>query len=120
LEIDPNNRGALNNLSDIERDQKETDAVNKIKTTGELLKEGQSSMTKGKYKLAVKLYLKAYGAEPLLKNAVNLAGAYKKMGKFDRIEKLYKQFITDNTQDNIETIDNEFKFLRMNEKVMAK
>jgi len=116
LDIDPNNRGAINNLSDIEKDQKESDAVDKIKTTGELLKEGQNSMLKGKYKLAVKLFSKAYSIEPLLKYAVSLAGAYKKMGKYDKIEELYRQLIDDkHIQADVEVINNEFKSFRLNE-----
>ena len=117
LNIDPENRGAINNLDDIEKDQKESDAVDKIKTTGELIKEGQRSMLKGKYKLAAKLFSKAYSIEPLLVYAVSLAGAYKKVGKYDIIEKLYKQLIDDNhVQADVEAINNEFKTLRLNEK----
>ena len=120
LDIDPNNRGAMNNLSDIEKDQKETDTVDKMKTTGELTKEGQSSLLKGRYRLAEKLFTKAYSIEPLLKYAVGLASAYKKMGKFDRIEKLYIQLIDDNhIQADVEAINNEFKTLRMNIKSLA-
>jgi tetratricopeptide (TPR) repeat protein len=115
LDIDPNNRGALNNLDDIEKDQRDNDAVEKIKTTVELLKEGQKSMVKGRYRIAEKLFVKAYSIEPLLLNAVSLAGVYKKMGKYERIEKLYNQLITDNNKkSDLEAIDNEFKNLRLN------
>lgn len=120
LDIDPNNRGAINNLNDIEKDQKESEAVDKIKTTGELLKEGQKSMLKGKYKLSVKLFFKAYSIEPLLINAVNLASAYKKMGSYDNIEKLYGQLIEGkHKKADIEAINTEFKTLRMNEKSLS-
>lgn len=120
LDIDPNNRGAMNNLDDIEKDQKESDTVDKIKTTGELLKTGQSSMLKGKYKLAAKLFAKAYSNEPLLMHAVSLAGAYKKMGKYDTIEKLYGQLIGNNhAKADVEAINNEFKTLRIYEKSLT-
>lgn len=120
LDIDPENRGASNNLNDIEMDQKEGDAVDKIKTTGELVKEGQHSMLKGKYKLAAKLFSKAYSIEPLLTYAVSLAGAYKKAGKYDRIEKLYGQLIDGNcVQMDVEAINNEFRTLRFKEKTIT-
>jgi len=120
LEIDPTNRGALNNLSDIEKDQKESEAIDKIKTTGELIKEGQKSILKGRYKLAAKLFSKAYSIEPLLIHAVSLAGAYKKLSKFDRIEKLYNQLIEGNKiESEVEAITKEFKFLRMNEQIIV-
>lgn len=118
LDIDPKNRIAINNLNDIEQDQRENEAVDKIKTTKELLKEGKSSMTKGKYKLAVKLYSKVYSIEPKLMHAVSLAGAYKKLGEDDNIEKLYMQLIEDNQlQANVKAINDEFKLLRMDKKV---
>jgi len=114
LEIDPDNRGAINNLHEIERDRKENDAVNKIKTIGELLKEGQSNMLKGRYNLAAKLFQKAYGIEPSLMHAVNLAGAYKEAGRYDRIEKLYLELISDKSrQADIDAIDSEFGKLRV-------
>lgn len=117
LDIDPENRGAINNLNDFERDQNENDYVDKIKTIGELSKEGQKSMLKGKYKMAEKLFTKAYSIEPTLVYAVNLASVYKKMDKFDNIEKLYSQLIDDDQNKvNIDAINNEFKNLRMNEK----
>lgn len=50
LEIDPNSRGAINNLNEIEKDQQENEAIGKIKTVGELFRAGQSSMIKGRYK----------------------------------------------------------------------
>jgi tetratricopeptide (TPR) repeat protein len=112
LRIDPNNRGAINNLSDIERDQKENDAIDQIKTSRELLKEGQSAMLKGKYKLAAKLFLRVYSIEPQVMHAVNLANAYKKMDKHDSIEKLYRKLLDENPlQADIKVINNEFKTL---------
>lgn len=120
LHIDPNNRGAINNLSDIEKDQKESEAIDQIKTTRELLKEGQSAMLKGKYNLAAKLFTRTYSMEPLLTHAVSIANAYKKMDKYDKIEKLYTQLIEeDSVQMNIEAIDNEFKTLRLGEKSLV-
>lgn len=114
LEIEPTNRGAINNLDNMEIDQKESDAVDEVKTTKECIKQGKSSMRKGNYRLAAKLYSKAYSIEPLLMHAVSLAGAYKKMGKDDRIEKLYSQLIDDNQiQADAEAIKNEFKALRL-------
>jgi tetratricopeptide (TPR) repeat protein len=116
LGIDPNNRGAINNLFDIEKDQKESDVVDKIITVGELLKEGQNSMKKGRYRLASKLFSKAYGIEPLLIYAVSLACAYKEMGEYGRIEKIYRQLIDGSgSQADADAIRNEFKMLRLNE-----
>jgi tetratricopeptide (TPR) repeat protein len=110
LEIDPTNRGALLNLENMEIDQKETDAVNEIKTVKECLKQGQSSMKKGHYNLAAKLYSKAYSIEPLLVHAVSLAVAYKRMGNDDKIEKLYSQLIESNqVQSDVNAINSEFK-----------
>lgn len=118
LNIDPNSRAAINNLYDIEQDQKESDAVDQISTIKELLKEAQKSMLKFKYKLAAKLYTKAYNIEPLLTYAVSLAGAYKEMGNYDKIEELYQQLINDNPiQEEAEAIKNEFKMLRLMKKV---
>ena len=114
LEIDPGNLGAINNLEDLERDQKECDAVEKINSIGELFKEGQKSVSKGKYNLAVKLFSKAYGMEPLLMYAVGLAGAYKKLGEYDRIEKLYCQLIDSHPEEtDVSAINKEFKGLRL-------
>lgn len=118
LDIDPENRGAINNLNDFEKDEKESDVVDKMKTTGELLKEAQHSMLKGKYNFAAKLFLKAYSIEPVLTYAVSLAGAYKKMDKYDKIENLYNQLIGGNQiQSELEIINNEFKALRLNANV---
>lgn len=119
LAIDPENRAAINNLSDIKKDQEETDAVEKIVTIKEILKEAQKSMLKGKYKLAVKLYSKAFSIEPLLTHAVNLATAYKKIGEQDKIEELYKQLLEDNSIEDADakTIEKEFKLLRLHNKV---
>lgn len=117
LGIDPQSRGAINNLDEIEEDQNENDAVDKIKTTKELLKLGRNSMLKRRYRLAAKLFSKTYSIEPLLTYAVSLAGAYKKMGGYDKIEKLYRQLIHDNhIQADVEAINYEFKTLRLNGK----
>lgn len=120
LEIDPNNRGAINNLNEIEKEQKENDAVNQIQTIGDLLKEGQNSMLKGRYMMAVKLFAKAFGLEPSLRHAISLAGAYEKVGRYDRIEKIYRQLIDDNSKQNdIEAIENQFKALRSNSNIRS-
>jgi len=112
LDIDPEHRGAINNLDAMRKDREETEKVEQITTIKELLKEGQRSMLKGKYKLAVKLFVKAYSTEPLLKHAVSLASAYKQLGKFDRIEELYKQLIESTRKKaEIEAINIEFKML---------
>ncbi|MDD4238160.1 MAG: hypothetical protein PHT62_06350 [Desulfotomaculaceae bacterium] len=117
LAIAPNSRAAINNLYDIEIDQKESDAVDKINTIKELLKEAQKAMLKGKYRLVSKLFSKAYSIEPLLMYAVSLADAYKKMGQHDKIEKLYKQLIDNNpVQADVEAINKEFKTLRLKKK----
>lgn len=113
LEIDPNSRGAINNLSEIERDEKENEEIDKIKSMTELIKEGQKSMIKGKYKLASKLFSKAFSSEPVLAYAVNLAGALKKLGKYDEIEAVYLQLIEKTgRQTDIDGINKEFSALR--------
>jgi tetratricopeptide (TPR) repeat protein len=114
LEIDPDNRGAINNLHEIEKDRKENDVVNKIKTIGELLKEGQNCLLKGRYNLAAKFFQKAYDTDPSLKHAVSLAGAYKQAGRYDRIEKLYIALVGGKPdQADIDAIDSEFRMLRL-------
>lgn len=120
LEIDPNNRGAINNLNEMEKEQKEIDIVNQIQTIGDLIKEGQNSMLKGRYTMAVKFFARVFGLEPSLRHAVCLAGAYEKVGRYDRIEKIYRQLIDDNTKQNdIEAIENEFTVLRSNSNIRS-
>ena len=104
LNIDPENRGAINNLNDIDKENKENDEVNNYSSVGDMIKEGQKSMTKGKYRFASKLFLKAYNIEPTLAMAVNLAGAYKKLDKIDLVEKLYKDTI-DSAKSDIEKLN---------------
>ncbi|HEY5585416.1 MAG TPA: hypothetical protein VIK78_13130 [Ruminiclostridium sp.] len=119
LDIEPENRGALNNLNDFERDQNENEYVDKIKTIGELFKDGHKCLLKGKFKLAEKLFSKAYSIEPSLTYAASLATVYKKTGKFDDIEKLYTQLIEENQiPEDVEAINSEFKLLRMNTKIV--
>lgn len=121
LEIDPKNWGATNNLHDIEKDQKESDTVNQISTMKELLKEGQSSIAKGRYKLAAKIFARVYSMEPSLANAVSLAGVYKELGQYDKIEKLYSQVVSDNPKKaDVKAIDNEFKMFRESGKSLDK
>lgn len=120
LIINPNHQGAINNLNEIEKNQRENEQVDKITTTKELFKEGQSSIKKGKYKLAVKLLLKAYSMEPLLTYAVSLASVYKKMGEYDRIEKLYKQLIDkSHIKEEVLAINYEFKTLGVKVKILS-
>ena len=119
LDIDPNNRVAINNLNDIAMDQRECEEVEKIKTAGALFKEGKKVALKGKLTLADKLLSKAYSMEPVVAHAVSLAGVYKKMGKFDCVEKLYRELLENNHKPGeIETINNEFKTLRVNLKTL--
>jgi Tfp pilus assembly protein PilF len=116
LDIDPKNRGAINNLYNFEKEEKEIEFVEEIKTTMDLLKEGKNSMRKGKYTLAEKLFSKAYSIEPSLMCAGCLAGVYTKMGKYGMVEKLYRQLIDDNHRKaDVEAI-NEFKKFGLNEK----
>ncbi len=121
LEINPNSRGAINNLNEIEKEQKENEEVNQIKTIGDLLKAGKNSVVKGKYKMAVKLFERAFGMEPSVKHAVSLAGACEKAGRYDRIEVIYKQLLSEHSQQNdIETIESEFKTLQVYSKLGKK
>ena len=77
-------------------------------------------MSKGRYGMAVKLFLKAFGLEPSLIHAVSLAHAYKKVGRYDRIEKIYRQLIDGNSgQKDIEAIENEFRALRLNSDIRS-
>lgn len=118
LEIDPDNRGAINNLNKMEKEQKEDDAIKQIQTIENLLREGQKAMRKDRHKRAVKLFEKAFGLEPSLKHAVSLADAYEKTGRYDKIEKIYRQLIDDNSkQHDIEAIEKEFKALRSNSNI---
>lgn len=115
LEIDPKNRAAINHLYAIEKDQEESDTVEKLNTIKELSKEAQKAMTKGKHSLAEKLYAKAYSTEPLLIYAVGLADAYKELGKHDKIEYLFSQLLDNNPQDaDVEAIEKEFKRFHIN------
>lgn len=120
LEIDPNNRGAINNLNEMEKEQKEIDVVNQIQTIGDLIKEGQNYVLKGRYTMAVKLFTKVFGLEPSLRHAICLAGVYEKVGRSDRIEKIYQQLIDNNSEQiDIEAIENEFKALRANSNIRS-
>lgn len=112
LNIDPENRGAINNLNDIDKENKENEEVNNYSSVGDMIKEGQKSMTKGKYRFASKLFLKAYNIEPTLAAAASLAGAYKKLDKIDLVEKLYKDTI-DSAKSDIEKL-NINKFFNIN------
>jgi tetratricopeptide (TPR) repeat protein len=117
LDIDPKNRGAINNLYNFEKEEKETEFVEEIKTTMELLREGKNSMRKGKYTLAEKLFSKAYSMEPSLMCAGSLAGVYQKMGKYGMINKLHRQLIDANhIKEDVEAINDEFKKFGLHEK----
>lgn len=120
LEIKPDNRGAINNLNEMEKELKENDVVNQIQTSGELYSEGQISMLKGRYKMAVKFFAKAFEFEPSLTHAVSLANAYKKISRYDRIEKIYRQLMDGNSEQyNIEAVENEFKTLRLGSNIRS-
>ena len=93
LEINPNNQGVINNLNDIEKEQQEMDTIEQMKTGGELYTAGRNSIRKGQYKLALKLLLKAYKGEPLVKYALSLADAYKKLGEHERVGELHRELL---------------------------
>lgn len=106
LEINPRNQGAMNNINSIEENQKEMQFIENMETGKELFKAGQDMVKKGKYRLAVKCYLKAYEIEPLLKYTISLGRAYYKLGEHDKIKKLYRELIEKNSsQDNIDAIN---------------
>ncbi|MDF2989136.1 MAG: hypothetical protein K0R50_4646 [Eubacterium sp.] len=116
LEIDPENRGAINNLNDLDRDEKENDELDNYKTVGDLMKEGQKSMLKGKFRFASKLFLKAFGMDPSISYAVSLAEAYTKMGKADEVMKLYNQILSStHTETEILNLNKHFSMLGFNE-----
>jgi tetratricopeptide (TPR) repeat protein len=116
VSIDPGNRGALNNLNDMEQERKENEIIDKFTTPKELLKEGQYYMLKGRYDMAVRFFSRAFGMEPLLVYAVSIACAYKKMGKYDMVEKLYNELLEGKSVNaDAETVKKEFARLNLNE-----
>ncbi len=109
LEIDPENRGAINNLNDFDKDEKENDELNNYKSIGDMVKEGQKSMVRGKYRFASKLFLKAFCSDPSITHAVSLAEAYAKMGKADEVEKLYAEILSSaHTDTDIANLNKHF------------
>ena len=67
---------------------------------------------KGKYDLAVRCFLKAINIEPLLEYTIGLARTYRKLGKRDKIEKLYRDLLDRNlSNDAIDAINVKFATL---------
>lgn len=100
LEIDPASQGARNNLDKIEIYQREKEFVDQIPTSKESYTAGQSMAQKGKYGLALKCFLKAYTIEPLLKYGISLAKTYWKLGKYEKVEKIHKELMDNNTSED--------------------
>ena len=112
LEINPNNRGAINNLIEIENFQHDTEFLGNLTTSRDAYDAARSLATKGKYGLSIACFLKAYSIEPLLKYAFALAKVYKKTDKFDEVKKMYNQLLNSNpTQNNLDAINAEFVVL---------
>jgi tetratricopeptide (TPR) repeat protein len=109
LEIYPNNYGVKNNLYEIERLQEKTKFIEKMTTSNECYNSGRKLTQKGHHWLASKCFFKAYGIEPLLKYGVSLAKSYNKLGKYEKIKKLFNDLMDRNTTlDIIEDIKVEF------------
>lgn len=106
LEIDPSSQGARNNLDRIEIYQQEKEFVDQIQTSKESYTAGQNMAQKGKNGLALKCFLKAYTTEPLMKYGISLAKTYWKMGKYEKVEKLYKELMDSNPSSEASDIIN--------------
>ncbi|HEY9059976.1 MAG TPA: hypothetical protein VIO64_05655 [Pseudobacteroides sp.] len=112
LGIDPNNRGAINNLYEIEKNENEKEFLDKLTTSREASDAASSLYKKGKYQLSIKCLLKAYKIDPLIKYAVRLGKIYNRIGKYDEIKKLHTQLLDMNqSPQNIDIINSEFKVL---------
>jgi tetratricopeptide (TPR) repeat protein len=119
LEINPESQGVKNNLNDIQREIDEIKFIAELTTVKELSSSGQKLTQKGKHKLAMRCYYKAFNMEPLLKHGVSLAKSYNKLGKQDEIKKLYKQLVTGNKSiDDITNIKVEFEEILKNKKCL--
>lgn len=109
LEIYPNDYGVKTNLIEIERLHKETKFIDDLKTSRECYNSGRKLTQRGHHWLASECYFKAYRIEPLLIFGVSLARSYDKLGKHDKIKRLYKELMDRNTSlDIIEDIKVEF------------
>jgi tetratricopeptide (TPR) repeat protein len=93
LEIFPNNYGVKNNLIEIERIIEETKFIEEFTTSRECYNSGRKLTINGHHWLAMKCYLKAFSIEPILEYAVSLARGYSKLGKQDKINRLYKELM---------------------------
>lgn len=112
LEIYPNDYVVKMNLYEIEKLHKETKFMDELTTSRECHESGRKLTQKGHYWLARACYLKAYHIDPLLKYGVSLAINYSKLGEHDKIKKLYKELMDNNTSlDVIEDIKFGFKGL---------
>lgn len=112
LEINPNNQGAINNLIDIETYQQDKEFVENLETGREAYDAAQKLARKGKYKLSIECFRKAYSIEPLFKYALTLAKTYKKIGKHDEVKKMYTKLVdSSSSQKNIDVINAEFAVL---------
>jgi len=109
LEIYPNDYGVKNILVEIERLHKETKFIDDLTTSRECYNSGRKLTQKGNHWLASVCYFKAYCIEPLIIYGVSLARSYGKLGKHDKIKRLYKDLMNRNTSlDIIEDIKFEF------------
>ncbi|NTV89373.1 MAG: hypothetical protein HGA22_03275, partial [Clostridiales bacterium] len=116
LEIEPENRGANNNINDLDKEKRENEYIEKVKGVTELLKEGHSSMVKERYRYATKLLTRAYSMDSSLNNAVLLAAAYKKSGRHDMVVELHEKLVkTSSDETEVRTINREFRQLLMKE-----
>lgn len=78
-------------------------------TSNECYNSGRKLSQKGQHWLASECYFKAYSIEPSLKYGVCLAKSYYKLGKYEKIKKLYKELLDRNIAlDIIEDIKVEF------------
>ncbi|HEX9060489.1 MAG TPA: hypothetical protein VF941_09940, partial [Clostridia bacterium] len=73
---------------------------------------GRTLLSRKRYSLSIKCFLKAYNIQPLLKYAVIVGKIYKKLDKFDEIKKLHQQLVDSNpSRENIDYVNAEFKEL---------
>jgi len=109
LETYPNDYIVKSNLIEIERLHKETKFIDELTTSRECYNSGRKLTQKGHHWLASECYFKAYSIDPLLIYGVSLARSYGKLGKHDKIKRLYKDLMDRNKSlDIIEDIKFEF------------
>lgn len=112
LKINPNNQGARNNLTEIEKHEDEEEFLDKLATGKDANDAARAFAQKRKYELSIKCLIKAYSIEPLIKYAVSLAKIYNKIGKYDEVRKLYAQLVeTDHSPQKSAIINSEFQLL---------